>query len=149
MNKLFLTTAIILGLGLSVPAYAHGDEDHTGDHAEVTKEAGASVSSSASTAQEALVEVQTIMSAINEQIASGNLDAVHAEIEKIEASSKILAEKSGLEADKKARLDAALKQLNTQLGKVHEATDAKDAAKSESEFKKAQGALKLIEASLK
>ncbi len=148
MKKLLMMTGILTVLAVS-PAFAHGDEDHGNHEAAATAEVATPAVNSAATAPEALAEVQSVMGAISEQIASGNLDAVHAEIDKITASSKVLTEKSDIPADKKARLEAALKQLNSQLGKVHEATDGKDVAKSQAEFKKAQGALKLVEASLK
>lgn len=144
MNKLLLTTAILALIGFQQPALAHGDEKHEGHHSEAPATEAKTVSK-ATNAQEALSEIQTGMKTINTQISENKHDALHNEIEKIEASINALKEKAGLEGDKKNRLESSLKQLSTQLGKVHSAADTKDAEKTKAEFKKAEGALKLVE----
>ena len=148
MKKLLLTTAILATIGFQQPALAHGDEKHEGQHTEDPAIAPKAIST-ATDAQGALTEIQAGMKTISTQISENKHDAMHDEIEKIEASIKALKEKSGLEGDKKTRLEASLKQLSTQLGKVHSAADAKDAEKTKAEFKKAEGALKLLESNVK
>lgn len=148
MKKLLLTTAILALSGLQQPALAHGDEKHEGHHAQAPA-ADSKVGTTATDAQGALSEIQAGMKTISTQISENKHDAMHDEIEKIEASIKSLKEKSALEGDKKTRLEASLKQLSTQLGKVHSAADAKDAEKTKVEFKKAEGALKLVESAAK
>jgi DNA-binding transcriptional regulator GbsR (MarR family) len=148
MKKLLLTTAILAAIGFQQPALAHGDEKHEGQHTEAPAAAPKAVAT-ATDAQGALTEIQAGMKTISTQISENKHDAMHDEIEKIEASIKALKEKSALEGDKKTRLEASLKQLSTQLGKVHSAADAKDAEKTKIEFKKAEGALKLVESAAK
>lgn len=144
MKKLLLTTAILAFAGFQQPAFAHGDEKHEGQHTEAPA-ADSKAVATATDAQGALAEIQAGMKTISTQISENKHDAMHNEIEKIEASINTLKEKSGLEGDKKTRLESSLKQLSTQLGKLHGVADAKDAEKTKAEFKKAEGALKLVE----
>lgn len=148
MKKLLLTTAILATIGLQQPALAHGDEKHEGQHTEAPA-IDPKALSTATDAQGALTEIQAGMKTISTQISENKHDAMHDEIEKIEVSIKALKEKSVLEGDKKTRLEASLRQLSTQLGKVHSAADAKDAEKTKTEFKKAEGAFKLVESAAK
>ncbi len=148
MKKLLLTTAILATLGVQQPALAHGNKKHEGQHTEAPS-ADPKAVATATDAQGALVEIQAGMKTISTQISENKYDAMHDEIEKIEASIKVLKEKSALEGDKKTRLESSLKQLSAQLGKVHSAADAKDAEKTKTEFKKAEGALKLLESNVK
>lgn len=145
MKKLLLTVAIFALTGLSQPAFAHGDEDHGDQPHETTAEA----SMPATTTQEALTNIQTGIDALGSQIDAGQLDLTHAEIEKIDAAAKALKTSASVADDKKDRLESSINQFIAQLGKLHTVADAKDAEKSKSEFKKAQGAFKLVEAALK
>jgi len=126
MKKLLITTAIISSLIAFQPAFAQ-----------------------ATNTQGALTEIQATMQSISEMVGNGKLDNVHAQIEKIEVSTNLIKEKSGLDGDKKTRLEATLKQMDAQLGKVHSASDSKDIEKTKSEFKKAEAALKLVESNFK
>jgi len=145
MKKLLLTTAIIALTGLNQPAFAHGDEDHGNQPHETSTEAAIS----ATTAQESLTSIQTGMDMVGSQIDAGQFDLTHVEIEKIDTATKALKTSASVADDKKARLESAINQFLAQLGKLHTVADAKDAEKSKAEFKKAQGALKLIESNLK
>ena len=145
MKKLLLTVAIFALTGLSQPAFAHGDEDHGDLPHETTAEA----SMPATTTQEALTSIQTSMDVLGSQIDAGQLDLTHAEIEKIDAAAKALKTSASVADDKKDRLESSINQFIAQLGKLHTVADAKDAEKSKAEFKKAQGAFKLVEAALK
>ena len=145
MKKLMLTAAIIALTGLNQPAFAHGDEDHGDQPHETTAEAAMP----ATTTQEPLTSIQTSMDALGSQIDAGQLDLTHAEIEKIDAAVKALKTSATVTDDKKARLESSINQFVAQLGKLHTVADAKDAEKSKAEFKKAQGAFKLVEAALK
>lgn len=145
MKKLLLTAAIIALTGLNQPAFAHGDEDHGSQAHETTAEA----TMPAATTQEALTSIQTSMDAVGSQIDAGQFDLTHAEIEKIDTAAKALKTTATVTDDKKARLESSINQFVTQLGKLHVVADAKDAEKSKAEFKKAQGAFKLVEAALK
>lgn len=145
MKKLLLTAAIIALTGLNQPAFAHGDEDHgTQPH-----EAATEAATPALTAQEALGSIQTGMGTVGSQIDAGQFDLTHEEIEKIDAAAKSLKTSATVAEDKKARLESSINQFVAQLGKLHTVTDSKDAEKSLAEFKKAQGAFKLVEATLK
>lgn len=145
MKKLLLTTAILALVGLQQPAFAHGDEEHGEHH----QEAAAEMAAPAMTAEEALTSIQGGMTALGSQIEAGQLDLTHAEIEKIDAAAESLKGGAAVTEDKKARLESSINQFVSQLGKLHTVADAKDAEKSKAEFKKAQGALKLIESNLK
>ncbi len=145
MKKLLLTVAIFSLTGLSQPAFAHGDEDHGDQPHETTAE----TAMPATTTQEALTNIQTGIDALGSQIDAGQLDLTHAEIEKIDAAAKALKTSASVTDDKKARLESSINQFIAQLGKLHTVADAKDAEKSKAEFKKAQGAFKLVEAALK
>ena len=145
MKKLLLTAAILALTGLNQPAFAHGDEDHGSQAHETTAEA----TMPATTTQEALTSIQTSMDAVGSQIDAGQFDLTHAEIEKIDAVAKALKTSATVADDKKARLESSINQFVAQLGKLHVVADAKDAEKSKAEFKKAQGAFKLVEAALK
>lgn len=147
MKKRLISTSLIAALAAFQPAFAHEGEDHGAaktEHAEATK-----TPSKAATAQEALTEIQTEMTAIDGIVAGGKGDALHPEIEKVEASAEALKAKAALDADKKTRLEAALKQLNAQLGKLHNAVDKGDKTATDSELKKAHSAMKLVENALK
>lgn len=145
MKKLMLTAAILALTGLNQPAFAHGDEDHGDQPHETTAEA----TMPATTTQEALTSIQTGMDVVGSQIEAGQLDLTHAEIEKIDTAAKALKTSATVADDKKARLESSINQFIAQLGKLHVVADAKDAEKSKAEFKKAQGAFKLVEAALK
>lgn len=145
MKKLLLTAAIIALTGLNQPAYAHGDEDHGSQPHESATEA---VMPAMST-QEMLASIQTGMNTVGSQIDAGQFDLTHAEIEKIDAAAKSLKTSASVADDKKARFESSINQFVAQLGKLHTVADAKDVEKSKAEFKKAQGALKLIESNLK
>ena len=145
MKKILLTAAIFALTGLSQPAFAHGDEDHGDQPHETTAEAAMP----ATTTQEPLTSIQTSMDALGSQIDAGQFDLTHAKIEKIDAAAKALKTSASVTDDKKARLESSINQFVAQLGKLHTVADAKDAEKSKAEFKKAQGAFKLVEAALK
>lgn len=146
MKKLLLTTAMLALIGIQQPALAHGDEKHDEAHHESTAKAPAAT---VVTAEEALAKIQSGMKTISALVAEGKHDILHDEIEKIEGSIAALKENKTLESDKKTRLESSLKQLSAQLDKVHSAADAKDAEKTKAEFRKAEGALKLVESAAK
>jgi len=141
MKEYLLTTAILTTFFVYQPAFAY--ESHDKPATEVI------VVLKATTAPEALAEIQAGIKSVGEMVNDGKLDGVHVEIEKIEAASKVIKEKAAVDGNKKTRLEAAIKQFNTQIGKVHIAADGKDAKKTKVEFKKAEGALKLVESALK
>lgn len=144
MKKLLLTTAIISSLTLSQAAFANDGQAH----ADKTAEKSMAVASIV-TAQEGLEKVRSGMKSIGEMVEAGKLDTIHPEIEKLEPIFGMIKEKSGLEGEKKARLESSIKQLTSQLGKLHTVADGKDAVKTKAEFKKAEGALKLLESNIK
>ncbi|NBX03537.1 MAG: hypothetical protein EBR02_05690 [Alphaproteobacteria bacterium] len=142
MKKFLISTAIVSALTFSFPVFAHEGEDHGAhEHAESV--------SKAANSQEALTQVKAGINILGEMLAAGKLDGMHEEIEKIEESTQALKNKAGFDGEKKTRLEAAVKQLNAQLGKVHTASDAKDIEKTKAELKKAEGALKLVESNFK
>lgn len=145
MKELLLTAAIIALTGLNQPAFAHGDEDHGNQPHETSTEAAMPAMS----AQDILTSIQEGLVTVGSQIDARQFDLTHAEIEKISTAAKSLKTSATVEEDKKSRFESSINQFVAQLGKLHMVADAKDAEKSKVEFKKAQGALKLIETNLK
>lgn len=143
IKVLSLTAALVGSFAMAQPVLAHGDEDHggAGQHEQVEHEHG----SKATTAGEPIAELQASVKAIGSMIAAGNLDAVHEEVEKATVAIKAVKEQAATDGDQKRRLDASLKQFSGQLEKLHSASDSKDAERTKVEFKKVEGALKLVE----
>lgn len=145
MKKLIFIIAILALTGLQQPAFAHGDEDHGNQSSESATE----MPIPTMTSQETLTSIQTGMATIGAQIDTGQFELIHAETENIDRAAKTLKASASVAEAKKARLESSINQFVAQLAKLHVVTDAKDAEKSKAEFKKAQGALKLVEATLK
>lgn len=161
MNKLLLTTAIVMALGLSMPAYAHEGEvhenaavEHGHDDADIHSQAG-QITDNAS----ALKVIQEGVSFMNEAITSrkadlfndgATMDKLHDITVHIEEAAKFIESQPSQEADaQKVRLSSALKQLVKAATDFHVATHDRNLEKSMSELKKTQGALRLVEANLK
>lgn len=144
MKKTLLATALIASFALAQPVFAHEGEDHGSDVA-----TSVTAPTEILTTTAALTALNEGMTTIDGLVETGK-DGIHEEAEKLEKGpiASLMADTS-IAADKKPRLDAALKQLGEQLGKVHDAADKKDAAATTAELKKAHGALKLIEAIVK
>lgn len=155
MTHILLTTSMIAALAAFQPALAHGGEDHsagkaTADAKVVSKAAAdAKLDSKAATAQKALFAVHDSVKVLGELVKGGKFDAIHEEIEKAEGSINAIEANATLEGTNRIRLEASLQQLSALLGKMHVASDAKDAEKTKAEFKKVEGALKLVENALK
>jgi len=147
IKSLFLAAAIISSFTLTQPAFAHSGKKH--DNSEQHGQAEHEHGSKAVTETDALADIQASVTSIGGMIEAGTLDAIHEEVEKAEAAIEAVKHHVSLEGDKKTRLESALKQLSSQLGKLHTASDAKDAEKTKAEFKKTKGALKLVESALK
>lgn len=142
MKKLLLTTALVTAFALTQPAFAaHEGEKH--------ETAASAVATPVLPTADALTALQTGMATID-ALAKEGKEGIHEEIEKLEAGpiASLMVDTS-IATDKKNRLEASLKQLKAQLGKVHDAADKKDTATTASELKKAHAALKLVEATLK
>jgi len=89
--------------------------------------------------------IQKFVKEIESALAAKNLAPIHEAEENVSAGLKYLQTNSGMVTrDKAMRLQAALKQALVQSTNVHTASDAKDQVKTETEFKKLQGALKLV-----
>ncbi len=147
LKPTFLITTFVTAITISQPnAFAHGAEEHHNDAPSHHEHADAHA---ATTARQAFDEVSASVKSLDTMVASGHLSGMHEEIEKTEALIAIIKSKADVSADKKPRLEAALKQLTAQLGKVHTASDKNDKAATQAELKKAHSALKLVEANLK
>lgn len=161
MKKLLLTTTILALAGFSQPAFAHGDEDHSkmeqhGQHEPSTVHG---VATQIATKDDAFKVIRDGVSFMDEAVnkhkddlfADGKvMDQLHDVAVHIEEAAKFL-ESDAANADpaKKARLFSALKQLVKTTTDFHVATHDRNIDKSLAELKKAQGALKLVEAALK
>ncbi len=156
MKRLLLMSTALAVISFIQPDYvlAHGDEKHEVEHYAKEKQAehadhAAQAIPHATDAQSALNEINQSTKNMEGIIAGGKLDVIHEEVEKIEADLKTIQEKSGVAADKKTRLDSAIKQAIAQVGKVHNASDSGDKEKTSSELNKFNSALKLVEAAMK
>lgn len=140
--RLFLTC--LLGLTLTHQLRAHEGAAHQGATSEPSDHAHGEVKFI--TIGHAWAAIQDSINSIDSALAAKNLEPVHAAEEKLTSALKFLQGNSSVvTGDKAKRLDSALKQALTQAANVHAASDAKDQVKTESEFKKLQGALKLVE----
>ena len=139
-----LVTTVIGLLNSNILLLAHGgDKKHKeSEHGNHTPEAGKFLSVGA-----AWEVVQKSTKEIESGIASQNQETIHEAEENLSGGLIFLQSNSALvTGDKAKRLEAALKQAISVSSNVHEAADAKDMTKAAVEFKKLQGALKLIEA---
>ncbi len=98
-------------------------------------------------AAEAWTAAQDGMKEMGDLITAKKLKSVHeAEVKVVAALKGLGANSAMVEGDKKKRLDAALAQAAKLADSTHDAADDGQQAKTEAEFKKLQGSLKLIEA---
>lgn len=82
-------------------------------------------------------------------VGAEQLDGVHDQTDRLLGALKALTEKTtDLNADKKKRLDAAVRQAGTIADNLHDAADGAEQKKAEAELKKLKSALKLVEAQL-
>ena len=82
-------------------------------------------------------------------VGAKQLDGVHGQTDALTGAFKALVEKSGdLSADKKKRLDAAVRQAATMAANLHDAADGAEQKRAEGELKKLKAALSLVEAQL-
>ncbi len=144
MKETMLTIAILTLTGLQ-PAHAHGVEDHGSQPHEVSTGA----TTPAMSVQDILAGIQASLGIVGSNVDAGQFDLIHAEIEKIGIAVKSLKTGATIADDKKARFESSINQLMAQLERLHTAADAKHAEKSRTEFKKTQGAFKLVEINLK
>ena len=147
MKRLLLAATILALIGLNQPAFAHRDEDHGAEQQHHQAVAASQVPTMS--AEKVLTSIQTGMASVKALIEAGTLETTHEEIEKIDAAVKALKAQAVIPEAKKVRFDSSISQLTAQLGKLHTATDAKDVKQSRVEFKKAEGALKLVQSNLK
>jgi hypothetical protein len=143
-----LVYSLVLTSFTSFPVFAHdhgkNQQISDGTHNKHTH----SVSTPASLS-DAWAVVQNSVEAIQKSLKNKDLKAIHESEEKLSVGLKAMQELStNIEPEKKKRLDSALKQALTTANNVHVASDAGDQIKTEAEFKKLQGALKLVEAQL-
>ncbi len=124
-----------------LPAHAHTD-DEAAPHSQSppTPLAVTSAGMAWAVAQEAAQALEKILPA-------GDLKAVHGQEQRLSGALQALGQQSAMvQGDKKVRLDAAVRQAVQLSNNIHLAADANDRAKAQAEFKKLQGAFKLIQA---
>lgn len=153
MKKLLLTAAIIALTGLNQPAFAHGNEDHESQQHEASVAETRIPTEALTILQEGVALMADTVSEKNraEMFADGPImEKWHEKTVEIQESIGTLKHHAAtLPNDKKVRLESSLNQLSKTLDDFHMMTHEKDPIKSEKEAKKAQGAVKLIEANLK
>lgn len=147
MSRQFAFAALIAVLAVT-PAFAHEEgaahphEDKTQEVAALTPTPEASVVDPISIVKKAIDDSKAALEA-------KDLKSIHPYTSKgIDALKNLLATRNPA-PEKKERLEASIKQMNSRLDALHDAADANDTAKTASELKKAEGALKLLELQVK
>ncbi len=137
--------AILIGLSFNSNngLWAHKDHDHrSSQHTEQDHAPAKFLSVGA-----AWEMTQKSTAAIETAIASQNHEAIHEAEESLSGALSFLQANSPMvTGDKAKRLQSALKQALILSSHVHVAADAKEMTKAAVEFKKLQGALKLVQA---
>jgi hypothetical protein len=101
------------------------------------------------TAAAAWAAISQAASQLESLVGAEQLDGVHDQTDRLLGALKALGEKTtDLNADKKKRLDAAVRQAGAITDNLHEAADGAEQKKAEAELKKLKSALKLVEAQL-
>ena len=99
------------------------------------------------TAEGIMKEIHQQHALITTAVTGKNLKAVHDPIEAIPALAKALPEK--VAADKKTRVQGSVSNLTKVIESLHQAADAGDQAKSETELKKLDGVLLALDQQVK
>lgn len=95
----------------------------------------------------AWAELRGVRDAIAADVEAGQLGEVHAKSERLEPLAKALLDASkDLAADKRARVESAVKQMPKVADALHEAADSGNADATRRELKRLDGVLELIRA---
>ena len=133
-KTIFISMAFIVVLAQIT--FAHGDEKHV-------------PAISTMSAEEMFAAVQVKLTAIEQALAAKDLKAIHRPSDEAATMAEMLRDHIAPPPDKKERFDSAAKQLVEQLRALHAAADKGDQVSSESAFKKAKGAFKLVQTNAK
>lgn len=91
--------------------------------------------------------LQSVRDAIAADIANGTLNEIHERSEGLEPSAKaVLEHSSDLTPDQRARVESAVKQIPAVAGKLHEAADGGDAARTGEALKQLDAVIELMRA---
>lgn len=140
--KRMIAMITVLTIGIATSLWAHSDEHHDKKGVKAVPP---------KTATEAWTVIQHEMKEIGEVIAAKKItEAIHEAVEKILEAAKVLKSSNPVsDSDKKKRFESALNQFTKQADKVHDTADeTKNVDKTQVEYKKLQGAIKLVEAQL-
>jgi len=99
------------------------------------------------TAEGILLEINKQHAAISAAVSAKNLKGVHDPIEALATLAKALPEKS--DAAEKVRVQGSVNNLAKAADSLHHAADAGDQAKSESELKKLDGVMLVLNQQIK
>jgi uncharacterized cupredoxin-like copper-binding protein len=154
MSKTMLAGALVASVLLVQPLAASADSghEHKADSASEGGHSGAHGDHAASTPEsESLAGAWAALTAARDAIAGdvekGALVEVHAKAEPLPALVAALLEQSAdLDAEKRARVEGAAKQLARVADALHEAADRGDAARTRKELSRLDGLLELIRA---
>lgn len=160
MKKAFLIMSTGLMLYAAMPVQAHEGEPHSGgtDHAHentVIHDLAAQITDNADALkviQDGIAFMNDIMTSEQTDLFNNGpvMDKLHDVTVHIEESAKFIEEHAALMPEaQKTRLSSAIKQLTKSVTDFHTATHDRNLENSMAELKKSQGALKLVEASLK
>jgi ketosteroid isomerase-like protein len=122
-----------LAFAACAPLLAHEDKPHA---------APAAVQDPVATAVAAVSQIESL-------VAAQKLDGIHEQTDLLGAALKEIGSGADrLGADQKRRLEAAVKQVSQLADSVHEAADAAQQKKAETEARKLSAAFKLLQAQL-
>lgn len=133
-NKTILTLLIGFAMLITNPVMAAEvtDVDHTEHHKEATVEV------------EGIVSLEASYTALQTAISNNSFDQIHEIVEGMESNLNGVKESHKDDASITGTVDTLLKVLED----LHNAGDAKDAAKAQVDLKKLDGGLKLLKARL-
>jgi hypothetical protein len=131
-----LLIAVVLAIVAANPLYAQDDAHPVVQTASVAQ--ANTVAGIMATVKKSIDDSKTV-------IAANDLKSVHPHTGKGMDALKTLLSVAAPAPEKKERLEIAIKQMNSRLDALHDAADGGDAAKTQNELKKTEGAFKLLE----
>jgi hypothetical protein len=142
-----LAFAALIAMFAITPAFAR-EEGASHPQDKKIHDASAALPLQKNNATDLLAVVKKTLDASKAALDTKDLKAIHPHTSTGMEALKTLTTIS-VAPEKKERRDAVIKQMNSRLDTLHEAADANDIAKTASELKKAEGALKLLELQIK
>lgn len=139
-------TVLILSL-LAIPALAHESGEAHPHNDTAPKQA--TMPEQASTAASIMDTVKKAIENSKAAIEAKNLKTIHGYTSPAMDALRSLSSVATPAPEKKERLESTIKQMSAKLDALHDTADGGDITKTEAEFKKVEGAYKLLEIQLR